>query len=477
MADLTTVQQAHSLLWYTDRSRYKTGTGRCGWQRYLSYHAGPTGYGLRHKSESIPLATGLSVHEGLAAFAQVMQARDQLTDVAETRAIIQAVQAAYLAKVEARGFLGILSSDQTALIIQEQSTLISGLLWALRLKFLPWFHEQYRLIESEQERSHFLTCTCGAAPLDTAEHVRRGCTGIVLMLRTDVLAAKRTGGSFAYFEAKTTGWDSPVWAEQWETDPQLGLGTLDIPQKYGGIEVTELYIVGLNKGRRMKDKYEGAADDWKKQQSPLCYGFCKPSNPPLEHDDWLPAYEWTTDDGQIKRKSRAHRRRGVWELAQSDWPTWLAYQGHEPDLPPEEYWVRMLPHSLLDKVCFVLGPYNRQDHQIASMRRAITGEEERWQRVLWQLYDLQSKGYGWASEEFQGALDRLVARSWDCRRFGKDHQCEFVSLCHRQSGWETPIESGLYQPRLPHHQPELEQAIERGLLPETAEGLDEEEAP
>jgi hypothetical protein len=37
--------------WLTDRSRYETGTGRCPRQRYLGYHAGPTGYGYVKRGE------------------------------------------------------------------------------------------------------------------------------------------------------------------------------------------------------------------------------------------------------------------------------------------------------------------------------------------------------------------------------------------------------------------------------------------
>jgi hypothetical protein len=50
-----------------------------------------------------------------------------------------------------------------------------------------------------------------------------------------------------------------------------------------------------------------------------------------------------------------------------------------------------------------------------------------------------------------------------------------VPICHRHVGWEDPLGSGQYQPRLPHHSPELAQAVERGLIPEDAAAHDEEE--
>ena len=467
-------------LWLTDRTRSKTGLGRCQRKRYLASHFGPTGYGITPRSESLPLATGLSVHEGIEAFSTILIKDDRLPTAEETRAIVKVVQAAYRKKVEARGFLGILGGPTTDETITEQATLIAGLIWAVRLKFLPWLHQGYKVIAAEQERLHFLSCTCGAGPLDAEEHIRRSCQGKVLMIRTDILAQRRGASTLAYFEAKTTGWESSAWSEQWETDPQLALGTLDTEKIYGH-PVTELYIVGIGKGRRAKDKYEGAPDERKKQQSALCYGYCKPANPPLAPDDWVWAYEWTNDAGEIKRKSKAHRRRGVWELPQSDWPTWLAYHGQDPDMPPEEFWVRMLPPSILDKVCFLIGPMNLQDVQLQSLRTSITADEERWQEILWKLYEASTgvtpdhPGLAWESPEFQTLLDQLVPCSWACRPFGKEHQCEFVPICHRDQGWQDPLGSGRYVARRPHHTAELQQAVARGLLVEQTEEVDEEE--
>jgi hypothetical protein len=118
---------------------------------------------------------------------------------------------------------------------------------------------------------------------------------------------------------------------------------------------------------------------------------------------------------------------------------------------------------------------NRQDQQLQGLLRGFLGEERRWQEVLWNLYDLQTQGFGWASDRYQAELDVLVPCSWACRPFGKEHQCEFVPICHRHEGWQDPLGTGRYQPRLPHHDPELHQAVARGLLPAEAEAVEEEE--
>jgi hypothetical protein len=425
------------------------------------------------RRQSLPLVTGDWLHQILAAFVHILRTLARLPSLEETREIIQAHVAGYLARVEARGYRGILGGPETEETTREQGTLLSGLAWALRLHFLPWLHQHYQVVTVEQERLHFLECSCGAPPLDGDEHIRRGCTGKALMIRTDLLAQRRGAHTLAYLECKTTGWESDAWAESWETDPQLAMGTVDAQELYGA-EVTELYIVGLNKGRRVRDRFN-PDDPMKRQQSPLCYGYMRPGNPPMANDDWLPSYEWVNDDGETKRASRAHKRKGVWHLAESDWPVYRAYLTSNPELSAEEFWARYLPNSVMQKTCFILGPMNRQDQQLRAFLNNILGEETRWQQVLWTLYELQASGLRWADEAFQRQLDLLVPCSWACRPFGKEHQCEFVPICHRHVGWDDPLGSGQYQPRLPHHEPELRQAVARGLLVAEAEEVNDEE--
>src|SRR5262245_8391507 len=104
---MTTTTPA-SAIWFTDRSRVKLGLGRCPRARYLGYHAGPSGYGITLRRESLPLATGLSVHEALERFAHILQREDRLPTLAEVRDIILTVCAAYVKRVEERGYRGIL---------------------------------------------------------------------------------------------------------------------------------------------------------------------------------------------------------------------------------------------------------------------------------------------------------------------------------------------------------------------------------
>lgn len=466
-------------LWLTDRSRYTTGTGRCARERYLKYHFGPTGYGIVRKAESLPLMTGSYTHVALESLYKHLQETDTFPTVPEIQAAIAGALAQYEARIAARGFRGLLQSERTDEIVREQQFLITGLIWAACRSVLPWIHKNYRIIQAETETIYVLGCTCGlgSAVLDADAHDQRQCAGIGQMVKQDCVGEKREGGTLAYFEAKTTGWGGDNWAPQWETKPQLSIGTFGLFERYQK-EIAENFVIALYKGSRKttqpKDPFEDAVT---RQESPFTYGYFKPGNPPLAADDWKPAYEWVDDlTGETKYARKPYAKQGVWDIEGGDWPLWIASKQADPKLGVAEFWVNSLPKSVLDKQVYLIGPLNRQDEQIKSLKRQIVGEEHQWQQRLWQLYEAQNAGAKWADDSFQALLDELVPASWDCRRFGIKHECEYLDLCLRKSGWENPLELGTFVARRPHHAPELTTAIARGLLPEESEEEDQDES-
>lgn len=487
------VKSAPLSLWLTDRSRYTTGTGRCKRERYLRNHFGPTGYGIVRKAESLPLMTGSYMHVIIERLMGHMQQTDMLPNVEVVRAAIAAAFEQYEARIAARGFRGILAGEHTDYVVREQQHLIAGLTWALMRNVLPWIHANYRILQSEVESIYVLGCTCGlgSAILDAEAHDAKGCLGIGQMIKQDAVAQHRVSGNLAYFESKTTGWGGDNWAPQWETKPQLSIGAMGLAEKYGK-PITENFVIALYKGARKQNKPKDAFEDpITRQESNLVYGYLKPGNPPLATDDWQPAYEWTDPiSGQTKRVSRAHQKTGVWELANTDWPEWVQRKAADPTLTTTEVWVASLPQSVLDSAAYLIGPLNRQDVQIAALKDQIVGEELHWQQITWELYEL-SQAIGdeaqalrphlpryaaiWADPRFQQRLNRLVPASWECRKFGVKHECEFKRLCFQEAGWESPLELAGFVPRRPHHQPELEVAISRGLLPEQGEEESEDE--
>lgn len=425
-------------LWLTDRSRIETGLARCPRQRALCYH--PIGvpgasYGLVRRGESLPLATGTYTHVGLEALCRHVKFMHELPPDHVVRECVKLALGQYEAKIVERGFRGLLASEQSDLVLKEQMALVEGMIWAFARLMLPWIHTEFEILEVEEEKLY---------PLGD---------GITLMQRLDLLGRCRTREGLAYIDFKTSGRTADIFAEEWETKPQLGLGTLGAEEKYG-VPVTELYVIGLNKGYRKKDS-QGV----KRQESVFCYGYRRPANPPIAAEEWKPSYEWIDDQGQTRRAGRDFSKAPTYE-----------YPGGT------EAWVKSLPESVLKKQVFLVGPLQPQKAQLASLQHSIRAEELRWQQILWTLYEKQSvEGWQWSDPGFQVLLDKLVPCSWNCRPFGKGYECEFVDLCFRQPGWETPLESGKYAPRLPHHKPELDQMTERGLVPEGLEPAAEDE--
>jgi hypothetical protein len=355
-------------------------------ERYLKNHAGPTGYGLVHNSESLPLMTGTYFHKALETLWLYLQANDALPPREVVRQAIADANKLYEKKIERRGFRGLLASESSDRVIVEQQCLIAGLVWGVWRNVLPWIHTHYRVLQAELESIYVLECTCGlgSAVLDASAHDAKGCHGIGQMLKQDALAEKREGGGLAYFESKSTGWGGDNWAPQWETKPQLSIGTFGVAERYGK-EVSELFILAGYKGARRtskpKDVFEEAIT---RQDSPFCYGYSRPGNPPLSTDDWLPSYEWTDEAGATRRVSRVHEKRGVWELPQSDWPVWENRPADDRSVM--EFWIDQLPQSVLDSTVYLIGPLNRQDAQIQQLKKHIVGEERHWQEIVWRLF-------------------------------------------------------------------------------------------
>ena len=115
---------------------------------------------------------------------------------------------------------------------------------------------------------------------------------------------------------------------------------------------------------------------------------------------------------------------------------------------------------------------------VEAIQDHVAGEEARWQRVCWELYEKATEigeGY-WSDPVWMRLLNRLVPRSFECSRYGSKYPCAMTTICFQEEGWEDPLGSAKYVVRRPHHAPELEQAVARGVLvPEAGAAVGEGE--
>jgi hypothetical protein len=439
MGDPTaTASPSYEGVWLTDRSRIDRGRTHCRRARYLEYHSGPYGYGIRRTAESLPLATGIGIHDLLAQIIQQRPDQDQL------RGLIGKATAAYHARCARRGFLDLAAEqpelDGEALlqraellrVVGEQSALIEAIGWAAGLVWIPQLLDEYDPVLVEEE-----------GLLDLGSQV-------MLMWRPDLILRRKIDGSLSQWDFKTAGGylDSPFWTRQWEDNSQLLLTKIGVSRKLGE-DVGFAYIFGIDKGRRSKEKASGLLRQW----SPFLYAYHKPANPPMEEEDWQTRWERYDEFGKRHTLGKNYRREAVYA-----WP----FPGLPEGMSSVEAWVRSLAPEEVAAQRQVLGPYSFIDYAAESVLRGVKAEELRWIDDLWEIHEAGEKA-GWRESDpaFQAVLDERVAQSWHCHPFGKD--CAFLPICRREPGWEDPVGSGRFEMRRPHHQPEVEQMKARGL--------------
>lgn len=461
-------------LWLTDNSRRDEGLDRCQRARFLGYHFGPTGYGIQRKAQSIPLATGIYLHQPAAQVYEWVRQHDQLPPDEVVREACAGALTEYERVITLRGLRGLDEGDRLESIIAEQKLLIEGLIWADILTFLPWLHEQCRIVQVEREEVLVCGCTCGLGEGigEIVDHEQRGCEGIGFQSKPDLVTDYRARpGVYAYWERKTTSSLGEYFETQWETKVQFTAGALGVARRLG-IPISEAWVIGYVKGRRQGEyNWETKKNDGVQiQQSPLCYGWRRPSNPPLEQADWQVNYDYVGEDGKNHRLGKAYQKARVSQLAE-DVP-----EVKGSGLSVAEFWTKWMSRETLGRQLSVIGPLQVNTVLQADLVEELVAEETRWKDVVWGLHEVwravapQYQGreqLAWTDPLYQGALRRLVPRNFSgCRRFGKRHECQFSDLCFYREGWQDPLGTGRFIPRRPHHEPELAQMAERGLVPE-----------
>lgn len=459
-------------LWLTDRSRVDCGLDHCRRDRFLSYHFGPAGYGIAKRAQSIPLAGGISYHDGLGQVLSYVQQHDTLPPDAVVREACALSTAAYRKLIEARGLQNLVEGERLDQIIAEQEMLIQGLIWAFALTTLPWIHEQGRILEVEQEGLSVLGCSCGLGDRigTLEEHEARDCQGIGFQFRPDfILEYRARPGTLSYWEFK--GASTGGYGEDWETKMQFATAARGVQDRLG-LPITEAWVVELIKGRREGSEYDPATKSRSGpliQNSSLCYWYRREGNPPMDQPDWQEAYEWQDETGKNRRLGPAYKKAGLWTIVQ-DMPE-IAQAG----ISIAEFAAKFIPRERLGRHVQVIGPLQVHPVIFAEIDQEILAEERRWQAICWELYDTLTgeAGGDWTHPSYQAKLQELVPRNFSgCRRYGKRYECDKADLCHYREGWMDPIGSGNYVLRVPHHEPELTQMKARGLDPQV--GLSEE---
>ncbi|HET9253866.1 MAG TPA: hypothetical protein VFO16_01530 [Pseudonocardiaceae bacterium] len=476
-------------MWHTSRSAFERGTSYCPFARYVEYHAGPFGYGFQRKAQSLPLVTGTYTHAGPTAILQwVIDARqhngvqpDAVPDDVVRWACEQAIEK-YKKVIHTRGVLTYGGDDPEATrrletLVTEQSYLIEGLIWQWALQRLPVYLRDYVIVAVEEEETLVLDCTCGMGDRvgDVSDHESRGCLGIVLQSRPDLIASRRSDGAYGYVEFKTAGQARKTWADSWERKQQFLMGIVGAERRHG-VEITHTWVEGLIKGKRQRP-WGSDPETPKIQDTMLCYPYYKPPTVPGELSEWRPQYNYIDRDGleYTAGRKEGYRKTALWEIPRLD-----AFPGIPDEMSVSEYWSKVLVEEYpfhAAKCISVIGPLPKQREQIDKALRSLVAEEKLWQDRLWRIYEFaQANSVEWGDDRFMQFVESVVPRSWNCDPFGPDHPCPNQPICHPVTDdWRDPVARELFVYRVPHHDPEKQQAVSRGLVPHEGWGQEDEE--
>ncbi len=425
---------------FTDRSRYIQRTSNCPRRWYLGYEA--YGTGITPGGSYIPLATGGFAHNITEKTLLEVQAHSTIKDQT-FRNIIGDVLNDYHTAVGESGFMDVEGYEEVEHIVYEQCALVEGLLWCWYDFVLPGFIDEYEIIAVEQEYEYIMRCTCGLETVGTVEdHHGRSCNGVVLMTRPDIIAASKDNGKYVYTEIKTGAQLDP---KDYDNNIQFAFGAVAV-ERVLDKKVEQSYVHGMIKGSR-KGKYDPATKKYsgdKRETSPLCYAYVRPSVPPLIAQDIQPKYNWVGDDGKNHRAGKAYTKTPVWKIDFGSIP-----------MSVSEYYTReIMKEKDAQDLVTVLGPFDYPAFLVKEAIQEIGADEQYYGTVLDTL-DSVRDAYGEGSEQMQDALAETIPRSWDCKKWSST--CPYTMICFRREGWDYPLEKyteggqHLFNRRSPNH--------------------------
>lgn len=402
---------------YVDRSRYLKGLQQCARARFWEYSAFGTGF--REKAQDIFLATGTALHAGLegllkAVLSTEVFGRDRARD------FISSAIAEYRATIARQGISGAVPpgyEGQSEVIVNEQACLVEGLYWCFYRALLPWLLENFEIVAVEQEEEYL-----------AAEDV-------TIMSRPDFVALSKVTGELAIFDFKSLG-GYQLDTREHEHIIQVIFGSLGVERRYEK-PCTSHYFVGLHKGMRRESGKEG----FKRQGSPLCYGYLRPSAGLLDPGDWKSSYEWE-EGGKTRRVSKDYLKTPVWEAHFSEKPEGISNVEHLVFSQPLEFAAGQVSY---------LGPSQRPDYLVAKILAQVVAHEREWESRLKMVAVAEVEGV--SVEEHGKVLDSAIPCSWDCYPYGR--ACSYQDICFESPGADDPLaNSARWERRVPHHAPE-----------------------
>jgi hypothetical protein len=362
----------------------------CPRKAYLTYYYG--GKGIVPKRLDLYQATGSLTH---AMLEDVMKSTKTLSEIPNSQVmavICDKAVAVYRESVEAAGLTEV--SGELELEMQRQAALAEGLVRGWVMVRLPRILEEYNIISVEEEHD---------VPLGD---------GLMLMSRADtVLERKSDGELVAGPEFKTTGWISEDYIESWRYAAQTLSHGLDVETKYGRAPV----------GVMMEFLYKGM----KKKGEDGSYTYYSPL---------VRAYRMTdavTGEVVYGFDSALGRKKG--------WEAFDAFTMGSGE------WIKQIPEEVLESLFYTSMVY-RSPKELEEWKMQVKLRQARIQKAVVTLQEekpTEEAATEIMADVFPARLDQF------CYSNAYKKKCPYLAICYGQC--DSPVESGMFQEREPHH--------------------------
>jgi len=388
---------------YSTRSEIVTGE-ECPRLQLLGNDLDGTGYEL--KARSVPLLSGIHIHNALARALGHFSGYRPLPDADPVQAILDTMHHEYEADLLRAGIRHLEDAD-VQFTLGEQMFMLEGMLRGWIAYRLPHILESYDVVSIEDEFLWEL------------------CAGVRIPIRLDALLRRKDDGLLYIMDYKGCAAMSDDWQQQHEHSKQTILYLEAVAEHYADERVGGIFYEGLVRGKWAKDRAANSPFfDRRIQQSPYCYGYMYPAG-----DLPLIQVKYTAKKGYVKFRVC--------------------------DQMPMQQWIteHLIPERVLPELFCTMEAVNPPPEVRTRLRQqAALAEQTRVSdlRALEHLRTTHGLDHPLTQQHLNLAFPQRTGR---CTKFGEDYHCAFKAAgCFAPDGaLETLATDDAFQPRVPHH--------------------------
>lgn len=364
------------------------------------------GTGYRPRAGSVPLLSGDAFHRG---FSRLIAGQD----IESTLALVLGDYGKELLEAGVRS----LDDDEVRFTIEEQQTMLEGMMRGWVDYRLPRILDEYDVVEIEQQWLWKLG------------------EGIYVPMRQDAILRRKDDGMLYILDYKGIPYgDSDDWQLKHENSDQTVLYITALEERTQE-PVGGMIYEGLVRGQWKKETAQNSPYHGRKiQMSPYCYGYGNFDYGPSRENGWNGVQpQYTNRKGWEKFRVKDH----------FSVPDWLEVLKRSTD---------KLPNGVLPELFITTTPVNPTPEFRQRIRRQRYLNEARYLEDLAKFEELE-RTKGLDHPDTQIHLDLFAEQNLDrCPRFGGSHLCSMQPYCLSPGGGIDLLrQDESFEKRKPHH--------------------------